>query len=566
MRSDREEIPEGFTKADADKAETMEAALAAQPARVSLLAAPGCQVYWPAPYEVCGAIRDKYNALGGPNSFLLFPKTNEISNPDGIGKRTEFQNGPIYWSPQGGAHPVVNHFLAAWARHQYENGYIGYPTTDEILNPDGIGRRQHFTGSTIYWRLNEAYSVGGAIAEKWHTLGAERGLLGYPISDERKLPDGVGRMNRFERGVIYWHPTTGAHQILGSVLDQWSTAGFELSRYGYPVEDPEGDAVAASQQFQHGRIFGGVPTVPIANTGLSFSIGYSHPDPLSPSIVPNGLQLDSPDFQVKLTTKYPWVASLDMLRKTPSAPRDFSLIFGLPTGYSLNAHPYRTSIINPSGKEIGAIGTPIAYNRQLQNVPITTSVTGNEVKYHFGEPTSARSVLREAAQANLAQAQDAAEGYAVTDAASEYWYENPSTGQYPVATCAGESFDCSRSLRAWQDSTDFARANWSGKLANDRGDATRHCAWMGMTTEASNAGFAQRLGAAHERTPNNPEGPRLMDEYNNITGIGVGLRNEGAPGTIKSVCLRYAREARLVSNPAAEFPNTTEDSLIILEE
>ena len=187
MRSDREEIPAGFTKAEADKAETMEAALASREGGMRAMAAPGCQVYWPAPYEVCGAIRDKYNELGGPNSFLLFPKTNELTNPDGIGKRTEFLNGPIYWSPQGGAHPVVNRFLAAWQRHGYENSYIGYPTTDEIVNPDGVGRRQHFTGSTIYWHLNEAYSVGGAIADKWHTLGAERadGLLGYPISDEQ---------------------------------------------------------------------------------------------------------------------------------------------------------------------------------------------------------------------------------------------------------------------------------------------------------------------------------------------------------------------------------------------
>ena len=255
MRSDREEIPAGFTKAEADKAETMEAALAGGDGEMQALAAPGCQVYWPAPYEVCGAIRDKYNELGGPNSFLLFPKTNEITNPDGVGKRTEFLNGPIYWSPQGGAHPVVNHFLAAWARHGYENSYIGYPTTDEIANPDGIGRRQHFTGSTIYWYLNEAYSVGGAIADKWHALGAERadGLLGYPISDEKVLPDGVGRMNRFQNGVIYWHPTTGAQEITGEILDQWSYLGYEQSEVGYPVGPPTqtGDG-NIEQSFQHG--------------------------------------------------------------------------------------------------------------------------------------------------------------------------------------------------------------------------------------------------------------------------------------------------------------------------
>lgn len=40
MRSDREEIPEGFTKADADKAETMEAALATRTPRVSVETRP----------------------------------------------------------------------------------------------------------------------------------------------------------------------------------------------------------------------------------------------------------------------------------------------------------------------------------------------------------------------------------------------------------------------------------------------------------------------------------------------------------------------------------------------
>lgn len=240
MRSDREEIPAGFTKEEADRAETMEAALTGNDGAIQTQAAPGCQVYWPAPYEVCGAIRDKYNALGGPNSFLLFPKTNELTNPDGIGKRTEFLNGPIYWSPQGGAHPVVNHFLAAWARHQYENGHLGYPTTDEIVNPDGIGRRQHFEGSTIYWFANEAYSVGGAIADRWHQIGAERadGLLGYPTSDEQVLPDGVGRMNRFQRGVIYWHPETGAREIVGFIQLLWEFTGYEVGPFGYPSTFP----------------------------------------------------------------------------------------------------------------------------------------------------------------------------------------------------------------------------------------------------------------------------------------------------------------------------------------
>jgi len=241
MRSDREELPEGFTKEEADRAEIREFELQQRQSAVARGPAPGpdCQQYWPSDKWVCGAIRDKYNSLGAQFSFLLWPTSDELVNPDGFGRRQTFTNGPIYWSAAGGAHPVVNHFFAAWARHGYEGGYIGYPTTDEIVNADGIGRRQEFTGAAIYWRLNEAYSVGGAIRDKWNSSGAETaaGLLGYPITDEVVLPDGQGRMNRFERGVIYWSSATDAHPVTSGIFTKWEKTGLEAGRYGYPTAD-----------------------------------------------------------------------------------------------------------------------------------------------------------------------------------------------------------------------------------------------------------------------------------------------------------------------------------------
>jgi hypothetical protein len=113
----------------------------------------------------------------------------------------------------------------------------GHPISDEIVNPDNVGRRQYFTGATIYWRLNEAYAIGGAIRDKWGTTGWEQGWLGYPSSDEVVLPDGAGRMNGLEGGAIYWSPTTDAHPVAGLILAQWSREGYERSSWGYPVTD-----------------------------------------------------------------------------------------------------------------------------------------------------------------------------------------------------------------------------------------------------------------------------------------------------------------------------------------
>lgn len=95
MRSDREEIPEGYTKEDADKAEIAEAqALKKRSLQrgVSALAAPtDCMTYWPAwTVQVCGEIRVKYDSLGGSLSFLSLPTANDVANPDNYGRRQTF--------------------------------------------------------------------------------------------------------------------------------------------------------------------------------------------------------------------------------------------------------------------------------------------------------------------------------------------------------------------------------------------------------------------------------------------------------------------------------------------
>lgn len=97
MRSDSEEIPGGFTKEEADQAEVQEAEEQSQQNRVGVMATPtNCRTYWPSPYKVCGEIRKKYDAMGGPASFLTWPRSDEKGVPDGVGRRNEFVNGFIY--------------------------------------------------------------------------------------------------------------------------------------------------------------------------------------------------------------------------------------------------------------------------------------------------------------------------------------------------------------------------------------------------------------------------------------------------------------------------------------
>ncbi|MGV0353306.1 LGFP repeat-containing protein [Corynebacterium confusum] len=255
MRSDREEIPAGIDKNEADKAEIREAQLA-NPDTPTLNARPGCKVYWPSPFEVCGLIKEKYDKVGGPTSFLLLPKSNELTNPDGIGKRSEFVNGYIYWHPKTGAHTVSLPAAKVWERHGWEKGFLGYPTTSDMA----LGNqwfKQDFQGGHVYTHnalpATQA-SIQGRIYDKWQSMGAQNSELGYPISDELTTPDGVGRYNVFEHGMIYWTPQHGAHPVMDPVLLDWSAAGYEKSSYGFPMGDPKEEEDFVSQNFEGGTL------------------------------------------------------------------------------------------------------------------------------------------------------------------------------------------------------------------------------------------------------------------------------------------------------------------------
>jgi uncharacterized protein with LGFP repeats len=193
-------------------------------------------------HQVCGAIRDKYLALGG-GYVLGGPLTDETTTPDGIGRYNHFANGwSIYWTPATGAWSIHGAIRAKWASLGWERSVLGYPITDETGTPDRIGRYNHFSlAGSIYWtRATGAHEVHGAIRAKWASLRWEAGVLGYPTTDQRVTPDKIGRYNDFSKaGSIYWTSTTGAAEIQGQIRAEWASLGRERSVLGYPVADEE---------------------------------------------------------------------------------------------------------------------------------------------------------------------------------------------------------------------------------------------------------------------------------------------------------------------------------------
>nr|WP_282101799.1 hypothetical protein [Corynebacterium callunae] len=257
-------LPPQVDKATSDEAEI---AVANQQAQLQTFAttAASCHRFIFTIYDVCGAILERYNQLGNLLSFLLDPIGPQIQNPDGVGFHQQFRNGFIFWHPDTGAHAIATRNAEVYQRNGWSAGWMGYPLGGEVpvsgSNPiDGElnGWVQLFQGGRIYRSpVLEGFqvaSINGLILDKWLALGGIDSGLGLPITNEANTSDSLGRFSRFHHGVIYWHPSHGAHAIVEPILTEWAYTGYEAGEYGYPISDVQTEGEFQTQSFQGGDV------------------------------------------------------------------------------------------------------------------------------------------------------------------------------------------------------------------------------------------------------------------------------------------------------------------------
>jgi hypothetical protein len=125
---------------------------------------------------------------------------------------------------------------------------------------DGLWLAVNEAGGVSFWerdtstRCGDSPAVVGAINAKYLALGGCDSILGAPIQEERGTPDGVGRYSVFERGSIYWTPSTGAHEAHGAIRDAWADSGWERGALGYPTSDEYEVAGGRRSDFENGTI------------------------------------------------------------------------------------------------------------------------------------------------------------------------------------------------------------------------------------------------------------------------------------------------------------------------
>jgi glucose/arabinose dehydrogenase len=205
-----------------------------------------------------GSVLAHYLALGGQLAGIGYPTTDRIGLPDGIGQANHFQRGVIYATQETGAHEVYGGILGRWAELGYEQSYLAYPTSGELGAADGIGRASFFQRGAIYWTMTTgAHEVQGAIYNRWAGLGWNGSYLGYPTTGELNTADGRGKANFFQRGAIYWTMTTGANEVQGAIYNRWAALGWNGSYLGYPTtgELNTADGRGKANFFERGAIY-----------------------------------------------------------------------------------------------------------------------------------------------------------------------------------------------------------------------------------------------------------------------------------------------------------------------
>ena len=183
---------------------------------------------------VLGAIEDRYLQMGGCNSPLGAPVSEELAASDGVGRVSRFENGVIAWTPTIGAFDVYGQILEKWREDGAETGILGYPISGETSVPAGDGRYSVFERGSIYWTpALGAHQVHGMIRDKWKETGWETGDLGYPISDEYAVPE--GQRSDFEGGSITWHRTTATCTVDLANGPGWKVLeiDFQIQQTGY---------------------------------------------------------------------------------------------------------------------------------------------------------------------------------------------------------------------------------------------------------------------------------------------------------------------------------------------
>ena len=198
-------------------------------------------------------IYDTWRAAGGESG--TYGVVHEMEHPVRGGRQTNFAHGSILASPDGAVHTVRGGIGNEYVSLGYEHGYLGLPTSDEVCGLRNGGCYQDFQNGQVHWSPGSgAHATRGAIRDEWRATGWENGPLGYPTTDEICGLRNGGCYQTYQDGSIHWTSATGAHATHGAIGERWASQNWEQGPLGYPTSDEIATGTGSYQMFEGGAI------------------------------------------------------------------------------------------------------------------------------------------------------------------------------------------------------------------------------------------------------------------------------------------------------------------------
>lgn len=202
----------------------------------------------PPPARPASPIDARFDSEPALRAVLGAPVTGVF--PVNGGSVRNHQRGQLLWSGPTGAKAVWGAIHGRYGTLRWEQGPLGFPTSDERQGPDG-SRVSNFQGGKIVWTgAGGTKVVLGDIAREYNALGGANGALGIPLTEEVPVADGVKQ--EFAHGAVYWdRDSRRATALTGEVLAAYRAAGEADGALGMPVSVEQG---GAQVRFEGGAI------------------------------------------------------------------------------------------------------------------------------------------------------------------------------------------------------------------------------------------------------------------------------------------------------------------------
>jgi hypothetical protein len=205
-----------------------------------------------------------YQLQGGATGWLGAATTPIVEvTARGSGYQRAFVGGTIYWTATTGARAVPTSLNALFVAAGGVAGYMGWPTAATVTETvNGGGVRQAFQGGSMYRATGGAARLvrGAILAAYGATTGPASGM-GWPVGNATSVTaNGItGKVQVFQNGTIYWSAATGARLVRGTTLAKYISTNGPAGALGWPVGNSTGatakGVTGKFQAFQKGTIY-----------------------------------------------------------------------------------------------------------------------------------------------------------------------------------------------------------------------------------------------------------------------------------------------------------------------